>query len=64
MVDPRMFLHAQIRLGSKECEVVDMNGTVLFGARGTSDLDAIKRLRICVENMRVERLTNAGAVPR
>lgn len=61
MVDPSMFLYAQVRLGSKECEIVNMNGQVILGARGTSDLDAIKRLRACVDNMRVERLTNPPA---
>ncbi len=43
MIDPRMFLHAELTVGVPEVRVVDRDGKLVLRFCGTSCRDAIKR---------------------
>ena len=55
MVDPNDYLHAQVRLGTGLCEVVNANGRMVMGCRRGNDKAAIRDLRIFIEQILAER---------
>lgn len=55
MVDPSDYLHAQLKIGSNECDIVNMNGKVLMTSRGHNDRSAIKNMAALIDEMIAER---------
>ncbi len=55
MVDPADYLHAEIRLGSGLCQVVDRNGREVMACRRGNDKAAIRDLRLFVDQIIAER---------
>ncbi len=57
MVDPADYLHAELRIGTGLCQVVDRNGREVLACRRGNDKAAIRDLRIFVDQILTERTT-------
>jgi hypothetical protein len=55
MRNPRDYLHAQIRVGSKCCEIVDGENQPFMRTFGTSDMAAIRNMQALVDAMIEDR---------
>lgn len=60
MVDPSDYLHAQIRRGSGRCQIVDGFGREILACVRKADRDAIRSMRVFIDQLIEDRNTAKG----